>query len=116
LPSHPSSESSWAARERHPIEAVELGRREQPQRVPPLTPRVADALVRVQDYEADAGAREVIADGETGLPAADHDHVEMRASRRGRLVDVWARATTSMSAAPSSISPRPVPSFPYRSS
>ena len=37
-----------------PAQPVEARRREQPQRVPALAPCVADALVGVEDHEAEA--------------------------------------------------------------
>jgi hypothetical protein len=43
--------------EAQPRQAVELGRREQAQRVPPPAPRVADALRRVEDDEAQPARR-----------------------------------------------------------
>ena len=48
-------------RELHPDQAVELGGREQAQRVPALAPGVADALGRVQDHEAQAALAQVVA-------------------------------------------------------
>src|SRR5262245_28332547 len=64
---------------RHPIETVELRRREASQRVPALAPRVADAGVLIEDDEAHPYVGEVIADGETRLAAADDDDVELLA-------------------------------------
>ena len=75
--------------ERHAVEAAELRRREEPQRVPALAPGIADARVGFQNEEARAGAREVIAGGQSRLAAADHDHVEcgMQARRRVSCID-----------------------------
>src|SRR5262249_26555127 len=51
--------------------------REQPQRVPSLPPRVADACARIENHEVEAELLQVITRGQAGLTAADHDRVEM---------------------------------------
>ena len=62
--------------ERQALEAVVLGRCEQVQGVPAQAPRIADALVRVEDHEVAVLLRQVVGDRESGLPAADDDGVE----------------------------------------
>ena len=52
---------------------VEARRREQAERVPALAPGVADPLVRVEDHEGRPRLRQVVADRQAGLAAAD-DH------------------------------------------
>ena len=62
--------------------------REKTQRVPPLPPRVADPLVRVEDHEREIPLREVVTDRETGLAAA-HDN------RLDALTLAWTTHTTA---------------------
>ena len=59
--------------EAHAWQPVELGRREHPQRVPPLPPGIAHAIVRVQDHKGPAEPGQVVPDRQTRLAAAD-DH------------------------------------------
>jgi hypothetical protein len=61
---------------RHPVEAIEFRGREQSQRIPALAPDIAHTRVCIQDHEVRAGARQVIADGKSSLPAANDDDVE----------------------------------------
>ena len=62
--------------ERHPRKAVELGRGEQAQRVPPLPPGIADPLVRVEDDEVAALSGQVPPQGKSRLTTADDDSVD----------------------------------------
>ncbi len=54
------------------IEPVELGRREQPQGIPAVTPDVADPRGAIEDDVVDAAPFQMVADREPGLPGADH--------------------------------------------
>ena len=58
------------------VEAVVAGGGEEAEGIPAVAPRVADALIGVQDEEGEAATGEVVADGEAGLAAADDDGVE----------------------------------------
>src|SRR5262249_54985230 len=60
----------------HPHEAVEDRRRKQTKRVPALAPRVAHPLTGVEDDERTTLASQVVPDGESPLPAADHNGVK----------------------------------------
>src|SRR5215475_279246 len=67
----------------HSVESVEPSGREQPQRVPAASPRIADSLIGIQDDEPNAtGPCEVIADRKPGLTATDHDYIELLAPGR----------------------------------
>src|SRR6188474_1440518 len=62
--------------ERHAVQAVEAVWREQPERVPPPPPRIADTRVRVQDDAVHAEFPEVVADRQAGLTSADHEYAD----------------------------------------
>lgn len=53
----------------------ERGRGEQVQRVPGVLPGSARGALGVEDDEVELVAAQVVADGESCLPAADHHHV-----------------------------------------
>ena len=59
------------SRKWHPVEPVEARRGEQPQRVPPRSPGVADPLVGVEDDEAETSPGEMVAGRQAGLSATD---------------------------------------------
>ena len=59
--------------EGHPVKPVVAGGREQAQRVPSASPRIADPLVGVEDHEGEFATGQVVAGRETRLAAA-HDH------------------------------------------
>src|SRR5262249_37231320 len=59
--------------ERHPRQPVAGRRRVEPQRVPPVAPRIADPVARIEDHERVTLPFQVVADGEPGLTSAD-DH------------------------------------------
>jgi hypothetical protein len=63
-------------REGHSREGVVAGRREEPKRVPPLSPRVADPLVRLEDHEREAPLGEVVSDREASLATADDNGLD----------------------------------------
>ena len=65
-----------SAGKRMPGKPVVARRRVQPERVPALPPRVADALARVEDHERPTLLRQVVAGREPGLTAADDHGVE----------------------------------------
>jgi hypothetical protein len=52
-------------------------RGEQPERVPAVPPGVADPVAGVEDHEVAVMLCQEVAHGEAGLPAADHDGVEV---------------------------------------
>ena len=56
-------------------QGIEACRREQLERIPTLTPRVANARVGVQNQKAETASCEVVADRESSLSATDDDHV-----------------------------------------
>ena len=64
-------EGMWRARKRHTVEPVEPRRRKEPERVPSLTPGVADPLVGVEDDKAETSPGEVVTDRQAGLAATD---------------------------------------------
>src|SRR5262249_40889537 len=70
--------------ERHAVEAVEARRREEPERVPPHPPRIANPRVRVENHERQPSPGQVIADREPGLPGSDHDRLDALAFTKGR--------------------------------
>ena len=55
-------------------------RGEQAKRIPPLTPGIAGALVRVDDQERETAFGQIVSDGEPRLPASDDQ--SMRACYR----------------------------------
>ena len=59
------------------IEAAELRRREQPERIPALAPDVADPRGRIEDHERHAAPLQVIPDGQASLAGADDDGVDV---------------------------------------
>src|SRR5690606_19633630 len=63
------------ARERQAVEATEPRRREQPQRVPALPPRITHALARVEDHELQPALLQVMPDRQPRLAAPDHDRL-----------------------------------------
>ena len=62
--------------EAHPGQPVVARRGEQAQRVPAGAPRVADAVVGVEDHERQAPAGQVVADRQPALAAAHDDRVD----------------------------------------
>ena len=73
-------------REAHSGEPVVARGRVEPERVPAVPPRVADALARVEDDERLAPLREVVAGREPCLPASDDHGVEHFGCHLGLLV------------------------------
>src|SRR3954465_8296207 len=63
------------AGERHLGQAVVASRREQLQRVPPLSPRRGGLRRRLEDHEAPARTAQEVAEREAGLAAPDHGDV-----------------------------------------
>jgi hypothetical protein len=59
--------------ERQTREGVVTGRRKEPERVPPRSPRVADAFARVENHARETSFRQVVPHRQPSLPAAD-DH------------------------------------------
>ncbi len=59
-----------ARRERHPRQAVEAARWEQPQGGPPFAPAVAEAVLGVQDHKATTRPGQVVAGRQARRPAA----------------------------------------------
>ena len=64
------------AGEGHAWQGVVAGGCEQAKRVPTGAPRVADALVCVEDHEREIVPGEVVADGETCLASAHDDSLD----------------------------------------
>ncbi|GAB3143348.1 hypothetical protein GCM10027161_32880 [Microbispora hainanensis] len=60
------------------VSAEVPARREQRERVPPVTPRVSHPLVRVEDGEPQTRAAQVISQRQPGLPAPDDQRVVRR--------------------------------------
>src|SRR5205814_5781574 len=59
-------------------ETVVAGRREEAERVPAArAPGTANPLVGVEDHERPSELLQVVADGQAGLAAADHDRLEV---------------------------------------
>ena len=73
------------ARERLAGEAVVARRREEPQRVPALPPRRGGCVGCLENGEAAAVSREVVADRKTGLAAADDDDLVVARAAHGDL-------------------------------
>ncbi|HEX5905677.1 MAG TPA: hypothetical protein VFY56_01570 [Propionibacteriaceae bacterium] len=67
---------SVGSREGHAGQAVVLGWGEQLERVPAVTPGVAQLSSSLQHHKLQALVFEVPADRQTGLAAADHDGIE----------------------------------------
>ena len=63
-------------REWHPGKTAVPGRGEQAQRVPPTTPRIANARGALENDEVRVVRGEVVSDGEAGLATADDDGLE----------------------------------------
>src|SRR5262249_5863633 len=87
------------SRKFHSGEAVVLGRRKQPKRVPTLTPGVAPQTARAraggESDEWPPWAGQEVPDGKARLAPADHDRMKAFPSRflhHGYLVDQWYRA------------------------
>jgi hypothetical protein len=59
------------ARKRQTLETVEPRRRKEPERVPPLSPGVANPLVGVEDDKAATSSGEMVTNRQTSLPATD---------------------------------------------
>jgi len=70
--------------ERQAVERIEPRRREEAQRVPALSPGVADARRAVENHEAETALLQVVSDRKAGLTAADDDDVEAIARDRRR--------------------------------
>jgi hypothetical protein len=70
-----------------------LRRGEQPQRVPPCSPRLADPAPSLQNQHVDACLEEIVTDSESGLAGADDDHLKLcsRVSAFGRCVSIPLR-------------------------
>ncbi len=60
----------------HPVQAIELRGREQPQRVPAFAPCRSHPLLSVQNHKPSAGASEVISHRQPRLPSSDDDDVK----------------------------------------
>ena len=92
--------SGWCPAELHAGQVRPVRGGEQPQRVPPVAPGLADAVVGVKDDEVTAPGFEVMACGQAGLAAADHDG--------GKTVGVLLDSSfIAAVASPASASPRP---------
>lgn len=75
--------------ERQPREPAVGGRGEEPERVPAPPPRLAGPRLGVEDYEVLAAGGELLADGESGLPAADDDGADAQGQPRRGQGEVW---------------------------
>src|SRR5690606_31260074 len=63
-----------AARHEAAGEGAPLRGGEEAERAPGVTPGAPRPLLRVEDLEGEAGAAEIVADGEPRLPSPDHHH------------------------------------------
>ena len=67
-------------------QVVVLGWGERPQRIPPRPPGGADLGAGVHDLEVQSTLRQVVAHGQAGLAAADHQHVQSRCPQAAGLI------------------------------
>ena len=65
------------SRKRHTGQAGIARRIKQAERVPTVPPRVSDALAGIEDLERDSSFCQMVADGEPGLAAADHNGLNL---------------------------------------
>jgi hypothetical protein len=77
-------------RERHPGETIQARRCEQTQGIPAPPPAVTDALIGVKDDEVEAALRQMVADRESSLTAANHNNLS--AGHRSRSSHVCGYA------------------------
>ena len=96
----PRGEGPGRGGERHPGQAVVAGGREQAQGVPAPAPRVADALVGVQDHERPAAPRQVVPDGEARLARRRRSPSRRARPRAPRPPAAPARCSTRPSPPP----------------
>ena len=62
--------------ERHAVEPVVAGRREQTQGIPAVAPGIANLSISIQDREGDIETGKMITDGKAGLAAANDDDLD----------------------------------------
>src|SRR5665213_522649 len=60
----------------HPVEPIEARRRKESQRIPPLSPRIADAGVALENHERPTQPLQMIAGRQPSLSAANDDGLD----------------------------------------